>query len=554
MSQRSSFKGQQTTSNHPYYFLNTLRIAPKGLRAAKAEKLQDHKNDNSLVERQKSALHTGDFRSEATRDELFNMGTPLPKSQPVAWTPSLYSVNYASGTAEFCTSSLYRLHINGMPKTLSYVPPSDAFSFHPPTSPLVQQSNSADYDISYDAKLKQRSRSPERSSRRYTFCTQLLQVCHGSCLCGYPCMPQLRRNLGFPYQAHQPRRSVSSITTLSTIQTPRRSLKGSFSASDYTPLHHAPMVGSYEESILRGRMSTNPSRPLNFVAQIGVLGKGPCPSGLRCPSHIVIPFPAVFYDYGGGVNRIPSDRPSPYVGLIDIENRLETRETLWGMSQEKHLDVKNNLDPVNNVKRFSVDKDISNLDHRRREKKKRRSRSPTIPPRGCYRIPPQGHLQIVIKNPNKTAVKLFIVPYDLSDMEAGQKTFIRQRSYSAIPNIKMPLDRENIFGNDKLAAISTSHGTADRPNLRYLIHINLCCPSKGRFYLYNCIRVVFANRVIDDKEKLQQEIQLPEPKYSVYKPSRETTQFSTSINNINSYMRSRKTPRRCSTGDYIEPG
>ena len=45
----------------------------------------------------------------------------------------------------------------------------------------------------------------------------------------------------------------------------------------------------------------------------------------------------------------------------------------------------------------------------------------------------------MIKNPNKTAVKLFLVPYDLSDMEAGQKTFIRQRSYSAGPIIDMPL-------------------------------------------------------------------------------------------------------------------
>ncbi|CRK38422.1 hypothetical protein BN1723_015326 [Verticillium longisporum] len=37
---------------------------------------------------------------------------------------------------------------------------------------------------------------------------------------------------------------------------------------------HASMVGSYEESILRGRMSTNPSKPLDFLAQIGVLGLG----------------------------------------------------------------------------------------------------------------------------------------------------------------------------------------------------------------------------------------------------------------------------------------
>ncbi len=57
--------------------------------------------------------------------------------------------------------------------------------------------------------------------------------------------------------------------------------------------------------------------------------------------------------------------------------------------------------------------------------------------------------------------------------------------------------------------------------LRYLIHLHICCPSKGRYFLYKSIRVVFANRVPDGKEKLRNEIQLPEPRYSAYKPGRD---------------------------------
>jgi hypothetical protein len=34
-----------------------------------------------------------------------------------------------------------------------------------------------------------------------------------------------------------------------------------------------------------------------------------------------------------------------------------------------------------------------------------------------------------IKNPNKTAVKLFLLPYDLTRMEPGTKTSIRQRCF-----------------------------------------------------------------------------------------------------------------------------
>ena len=109
-------------------------------------------------------------------------------------------------------------------------------------------------------------------------------------------------------------------------------------------------------------------------------------------------------------------------------------------------------------------------------------------------------------------------------MEPGQKTFIRQRSYSAGPIIDMPLSSRKNLGTDRPeAAISNSDDPKDRPILRYLIHLHMCCPSKGRYYLYKSIRVVFANRVPDGKEKLRNEIQQPEPRYSTYKPVRDAT-------------------------------
>ncbi|KAJ4289178.1 hypothetical protein N0V90_011520 [Kalmusia sp. IMI 367209] len=140
------------------------------------------------------------------------------------------------------------------------------------------------------------------------------------------------------------------------------------------------------------------------------------------------------------------------------------------------------------------------------ERRRRREgqRRPKLRQEAAIAFPQQGQLQIVIKNPNKTAVKLFLVPYDLSDMEAGQKTFIRQRSYSAGPIIDMPLSTRNNLGTDRPeAALSHSDDPNDRPILRYLIHLHICCPSKGRYYLYKSIRVVFANRVPDGKEKLR---------------------------------------------------
>ncbi|TKA73787.1 hypothetical protein B0A49_05137 [Cryomyces minteri] len=286
------------------------------------------------------------------------------------------------------------------------------------------------------------------------------------------------------------------------------------------------MVGSYEESILRGRMSTLPSRPLNFMAQIGVLGKGSCRPNLRCPPHAVVPFPAVFYSYGNGNGRraISDDQPSPYVGLIDLENSLKKPDDLREARPKRPFPTLHDDPDGHHDSSLNLDSDALLIaEQRKREKRKRRSASPKAPPGGSYRIPQQGQLQVVIKNPNKTAVKLFLIPYDLSDMEPGQKTFIRQRSYSAGPVINMPLSSRTNFGTDRPeAALSASDDPRDRPTLRYLIHLHICCPSRGRFYLYKSIRVVFANRVPDGKEKLRNEIQLPEPRYSTYKPGRES--------------------------------
>ncbi|KAI8577008.1 hypothetical protein K450DRAFT_253942 [Umbelopsis ramanniana AG] len=179
------------------------------------------------------------------------------------------------------------------------------------------------------------------------------------------------------------------------------------------------LVGSYEESILNGRMSTLPSKPITFHAQIGVLGHGPCKPSLRCPSHVTLVFPSFFYELED------SDLPTPYVGTIDLEG---------GLTGDRF------------------------------------KRKP-----GYYRLPPQGQIQIVIKNPNKTAVKLFLVPYDLCDMPAGTKTFLRQKSFG------LPDDQE------------------EGGKLRYAIHLQVCCSEKKHLYLFKHIRVVFSNRASSEK-------------------------------------------------------
>jgi hypothetical protein len=509
-------------------------------RTSSPDTLRDLAAAGLEIARPRSALHSGDFRErkhDGGSGEDSSAAPYLATSPVVPWNRSFPAAAYSAQQDE--TSYSFGGVLGQESRAVSRAraisqSSTSSFALLPPTSPLVHQANNTDLDFTSRPVSRQGSRSPERSNRRHTFSPASFQTYKTNpmsrSISGTPAARHLRYGSSIPYQAHQPRRSMTIIQphSHSSPQTPFLGSRRPSFSSEASPLQHAPMVGSYEESILRGRMSTTPSRPLDFVAKIGVLGKGQCKSSLKCPPHVTVPFPAVFYSYNTGNGRISDNEPSPYVGLIDLENSLpppvESSEN--GKRKRRHAVPTPDQDDLDFRKpRVTQSNGLSNMDDlRQKEKRKRRSTSPKAPPGGSYRIPAQGQLQIVLKNPNNTAVKLFLVPYDLSDMEPGQKTFIRQRSYSAGPIIDMPMSLRKNLGTDRPeAALSNSEDPNDRPILRYLIHLHMCCPSKGRYYLYKSIRVVFANRVPDGKEKLRNEIQMPEPRYSVYKPTRDST-------------------------------
>ncbi|OOG00824.1 hypothetical protein ASPCADRAFT_578 [Aspergillus carbonarius ITEM 5010] len=494
------------------------------------------------IERPRSALHSGDFRegSSQSQSQQQSPSSPLPARTVNAHYPLLSS----SPTTPWFSTPVFSSSLHGPTSSFQNATPiararapsfgsfSSSYILKAPTSPLVHQANNTDLDFSLRPEFVNHSDPIEKVSRRRTLPPETFQNLQAS---------PIRHAEGIYYQSDasptkwdkttsyqfRPRRSLASTYSLqlaSSAQAPVARIRRPSMSSEISSKAHAPMVGSYEESILRGRMSMNPSKPLDFTAQIGVLGKGKCKANLKCPPHVTIPFPAVFYSYptSGSGRSISDDSPSPYVGLIDLDNYLP-KDTSSSSSRRRRrhqspAGMSNDHVMGNNSVPRSNDQEVL----RRREKKHRRAESPRCPPGGCYRIPQHGQLQIMIKNPNKTAVKLFLVPYDLTDMEPGTKTFIRQRSYSAGPIIDMPLSARNNYGTDRPeASLNASEDPKDKPTLRYLIHLNICCPSRGRFYLHSSIRVVFANRVPDGKEKLRNEIQYPDPRYTPYKPYRD---------------------------------
>jgi hypothetical protein len=231
------------------------------------------------------------------------------------------------------------------------------------------------------------------------------------------------------HSSHRPAKSYAGLDGTSLGHgIPRTRTRRMSSVGTITSELFGSLLGSYEESILNGRMSTTPSKPVPFIAQIGVLSlHSSTPTRLRCPPHLSVPFPAVFYsvqDY---------DSPSPYVGQLDIPAAVAAKKV------------------------SSPDSKLSK----------------PSPVEG-YRIPQKGQLQIIIKNPNKTAIKLFLIPYDLEDMPPRTKTFLRQKSYA-----------------DDI--------------LRYAVHIQICSPCRDKYFVFGSIRVVFANRVPDGNEKLRVE-------------------------------------------------
>ncbi|KAK9239660.1 hypothetical protein V1525DRAFT_397246 [Lipomyces kononenkoae] len=268
------------------------------------------------------------------------------------------------------------------------------------------------------------------------------------------------------HHIHIPSSPLSrSATSLSDVTIPQHARRFSASPSSPPPylpqsghhagphsrrpsIHHShseSLIGSYEESLLSGRTSTPSSKPaVTFLARIGVLGTGEnCPPKLTCPRHISFEFEAVYYDwqlshgYGG--------RGTPYVGILDIEEYYAARA-----SKEHSNDGAHHGNGKKRHKRNSKSSDLLG-----------------------YRIPQQGQMQIVISNPHRTAIKLFLVPYDLRDMPVGSRTFLRQKT------------------------VVMEEGSSSKGSLRQAVHLHVVCPAEGKYYLFKTVRVVFENHAID---------------------------------------------------------
>ncbi|KZS93444.1 hypothetical protein SISNIDRAFT_485690 [Sistotremastrum niveocremeum HHB9708] len=224
-----------------------------------------------------------------------------------------------------------------------------------------------------------------------------------------------------------------------------------------SPSSPPSLLGSYKASLFSGRMSSAPSHPIQFQLIANIIGFPPCPPSLKSRPKLNIPFEARYYEMHG-----------PWVANIDL---LSPRES-------------------------SVD-----------------SEGPPVNNEHGLRVSPHGQLQVIIQNHLGTTLKLLLVPYNVSDMPPGTRTYLRRVWYAGNPGRIVYAVHLQFVCTDSESEHSTPSSTVPPAHSSELL-FEMDAPkespkrrrrSNKKLYLSRDIKLIFASKAPDPDEEIRQE-------------------------------------------------
>ncbi|KAJ3229237.1 hypothetical protein HDU81_005530 [Chytriomyces hyalinus] len=345
---------------------------------------------------------------------------------------------------------------------------------------------------------------------------------------------------------------------LSGAQAPSSAYRRQYPQSFLAPLDllSGSLVGSYEESILNGRMSSLPSKPLPFVCEVGCVAIGKCKNpALKCPKVLRLGFDACFYEFGDGSASSGGSNIARSCGSAAMQSQPKETETQsfqngkFTQQQQQHSFASSvgsllsgsslmqsgtgglgvSSAPPGRGNEGTVSPYVGNVDveglggliwNDSDFDGELEFRKNWI---GGFRIPAKGQLQIIIKNAADTAVKVFLLPYDFRDMPPNTKTFLRQKTYtiakpsssSTTTKVSPSVPSSNCRRTSITSVPPCSPVSPTRDHLRDAIHIHFQCTSRKRIYITRTVRVVFAHRGLESDEKVRTVTEGPGvPRYS----------------------------------------
>ena len=249
-----------------------------------------------------------------------------------------------------------------------------------------------------------------------------------------------------PRRTSQPTRSRASIAPIAPLAfgSPNDSHTSTMPVPTPSPplSRSHPLLGSYSLSLIHSRMShahQPHSSSSTFSIHIKAVGQGKrCPPELRCPKPLDLPFAATYYDLEDpGIPGRCGANQTPWVGNVDLEQHYYDQYA--SMSTTSPSTVEEMMDP---------------------------------PDHPGYPVAPVGQLQMVVKTPT-SALKAFLVPYDLRALPVGGRLLARERTYghtTSPSNLSSP----NPDHSATSPGTNTS-GSDQKKSLRYAYQLQFVC-------------------------------------------------------------------------------